>query len=320
MAAGETAYSKYLGRTLRPRPDLPYRVIDLFGGCGGLALGFEANGFRTTGYDSDPDCCETYSRNLGVKCHEDYLTVDTPFPKADVVIGGPPCQPFSVSGMQQGHLDPRNGFPAFVSAVRQAKPKLFMIENVKGVLYRNKPYLDSILEQLGRLGYSIETKVVNSSRHEVPQKRERFVAVGTRNGTFEFPDELAVSVTAGDALGSLAFAAPEGSRFLTKSQDAYIARYEAKSHCARPRDVHLDQPSRTVTCRNLAGATSDMLRLRLPDGRRRRLTVREAARLQSFPDWFKFAGNEASQFRQVGNAVPPMMAYHLAGAVRKALQ
>ena len=109
----------------------------------------------------------------------------------------------------------------------------------------------------------------------------------------------------------------DDSLFLTKRMDEYIAKYEMKSHCVRPRDLRLDEPARTLTCRNLAGATSDMQRIRLKDGRRRRLTVREAARLQSFPDWFEFYGTASSQYKQIGNAVPPFLAYHLATAILK---
>jgi DNA (cytosine-5)-methyltransferase 1 len=110
------------------------------------------------------------------------------------------------------------------------------------------------------------------------------------------------------------------SKYLTSSMDAYVAKYEKASNCITPRDLHMDRPSRTVTCRNLAGATGDMHRLVLEDGRRRRLTVREGARLQSFPDWFEFKGSETSAFNQVGNAVPPMLAFAIANSFKDYLQ
>jgi DNA (cytosine-5)-methyltransferase 1 len=101
--------------------------------------------------------------------------------------------------------------------------------------------------------------------------------------------------------------------------DTYIAKYEKASHCINPRDLYLHKPARTLTCRNIAGSTGDMQRVKLADGRRRRISVREAARLQSFPDWFEFIGSETQQFYQIGNAVPPLLAFQLAESVKNCL-
>lgn len=312
------SYSDILNHTLVPRRSSLPLVVDLFAGCGGLALGFEAQGFETHGYEMDIACCATYRNNLRGMCDHVVLTPQTPLPPAKVLIGGPPCQPFSVIGKQNGLNDSRNGFPIFIQAVKTLNPEIFIFENVRGLLYQSKPYFEEILQKLKLLGYVLEYQILNAVDYNVPQKRERLIVVGHR-GAFKFPRPSLKRITAGDALGDMAVEAPQGSRFLTKSMDDYIARYEAASCCTTPRDLHLDAPARTLTCRNLAGATSDMHRLRLPDGRRRRILPREAARLQSFPDWFVFQGSEADAFNQIGNAVPPMLAYHLAGAVREYL-
>src|SRR5262249_33872676 len=132
-------------------------------------------------------------------------------------------------------------------------------------------------------------------------------------------EPLNYKVTAGEAVGDSVLLAPSDSKFLTASMDRYVANYERASKCIVPRDLHLDRPARTVTCRNLAGATGDMMRVQLPDGRRRRLFVREGARLQSFPDWFAFSGAEISQYNQIGNAVSPLFAYYIARSVRQYL-
>lgn len=318
MKDSET-YSQHINSILRPTPDGSIPTLDLFAGAGGLALGFEAQGFKTIGFEKDADCCATYQNNLASECHQINLAPDYQFPKATVIIGGPPCQPFSVGGKQEGLGDARDGFPTFISAVKQVLPKLFLFENVRGMMYRNKWYLEQIIAELQTLGYIIEYKMFNTVKYGVPQKRERLIVVGHKGG-FTFPAPLnSKKVTAGDALGQLAVKIPPNANFLTASMDKYVAKYEKASQCARPRDLHLDEPARTVTCRNLAGATGDMMRIRLPDGRRRRLTVREAARLQSFPDWYEFHGSETSQFNQIGNAVPPLFAYYLAASVKEYL-
>ena len=292
-------------------------VLDLFAGCGGLALGFEAAGFMTVGFEKDADCCSTYRHNLSSICHQQTLRPDQALTDgAQVIIGGPPCQPFSVNGHQEGNRDDRDGFPAFLSAVERYRPRVALFENVRGMLYKNQSYFKAIVERLERLGYIVEWQLLNAAAYGVPQNRERLFVVA-HHGKFRFPmpTHAGCPISAGEALGELAPTIPEGAKFLTPSMDAYVARYEKASKCVRPRDLHLDQPSRTVTCRNLNGATGDMLRVRLEDGRRRRLTVREGARLQSFPDWFTVKGSEGSQFNQIGNAVPPLLAKAVASSV-----
>lgn len=309
-------YVFHINEVLIPRENKEGPVVlDLFAGCGGLGLGFESCGFTTIGFEINEACCATYSKNLMGKCITANLSKDTHFPAADVIIGGPPCQPFSVGGKQKGLKDSRDGFPAFISAIKQIKPDIWMFENVRGLLYRNKWYFSEIKEKLENLGYIVESKLLNARRYGIPQNRERVIVVGHK-GKFSFPKEELKEITAGEALKELSAQIPEGVKWVTPNMDVYIAKYEKASHCINPRDLYLDRPARTLTCRNLAGATGDMHRIKLQDGRRRMLTVREAARLQSFPDSFLFEGSLSSQFYQVGNAVPPLLAYRLARSVK----
>lgn len=310
----EPTYVERTNALLRPKDGHSGLVLDLFAGCGGLALGFEAQGFNTLGFEMDADACRTYEANLHGKCIQVMLSPEYVFPNAKVVIGGPPCQPFSVGGLQRGIKDARDGFPIFISAVRQAQPEIWMFENVRGLMYRNRWYLDEIVEELEGLGYQVAFELLNAVDYSVPQNRERVICVGYKR-PYAFPRKQTQRVSVGQALETLAFQAPTDGKYLTPSMDAYVAKYEVASKCINPRDLRLDRPARTLTCRNLAGATGDMQRLLLKDGRRRRLTVREGARLQSFPDWYEFHGSEASQYQQVGNAVAPLFAYALAGSV-----
>ena len=153
------------------------------------------------------------------------------------------------------------------------------------------------------------------SEYGVPQNRERLFIVG-HNGEFTFPPPHKHLFSVNDALGRMAIShAPKTGQYLTPAEDKYIESYEIKCQLKRPRDLHIDIPARTLTCRNLSGSTSDMLRLVMPDGSRRKLRVKEAARLQGFPDWFRFAGTEFQQFNQIGQSVPPLFSYQLANSV-----
>ena len=313
---GKNEYAATINHDLRQTVENSHTVLDLFAGCGGLSLGFESAGFQTLGMEKDKRCCDSYNRNLCGECENVFITPDMSFPNADVLVAGPPCQPFSVFGNQKGSMDERDGFPSFISAVRQAKPKFWMFENVRGMLYKNIDYLHWIISKLNDLGYVIDTHIVNMSKHGVPQNRIRVITVG-HDGGFEFPLDKRKTITNREALDGIAH--NESFRFLTPAMDKYIAMYEEKSSVITPRDLHLDRPARTVTCRNLGGATSDMLRIKLPNGKRRMLTIREGARLQGFPDWFEFAGTNADIYRQIGNAVPPVFAQRMALSILKHL-
>lgn len=312
-------YVSYIDDTLRPRIAESEIVLDLFAGCGGLALGFESAGYKTIGYEMDAAASQTYRDNLKGECTTVILDTGFDYPKADIIIGGPPCQPFSVGGHQLGIEDARDGFPIFIDAVKRLKPKLFMFENVRGLLYANKWYFELVIRELQKLGYIVDYQLLNAVNHGVPQNRERLFVIGHRS-TFNFPIKQRAKVTVTDAIGDTMRTATQGSKFLNESMDAYVLKYEKASFCINPRDLYPDKPARTLTCRNLAGATGDMQRVRLDDGQRRRLTHGEAARLQSFPDWFKFFGNETQRFNQIGNAVPPLLAYQLALEVKSCLK
>jgi DNA (cytosine-5)-methyltransferase 1 len=312
-------YVEYINSILKPTVDdsLPL-VIDLFAGCGGLSLGFESNGFKTIGFEMNEAAAQTYKKNLIGDCIIKKLAVGEPYPPASIVIGGPPCQPFSVRGKQNGLNDSRDGFPVYLDAVRRLNPDICMFENVRGMLYKNKQYLEEILLGLGTMGYTVYIQVLNAKDYEVPQNRERVVVIGSKK-SFAFPVAIPRKYSAGDAVKDLIQKKADIGLYLTESMDAYVKRYEIASSCVTPRDLHLDKPARTLTCRNLAGATSDMHRIKLSDGKRRMLTTREAARLQSFPDWFEFTGSTADQYKQIGNAVAPLFSYHIANQIKKYL-
>ena len=312
-------YLKEINSLLKPKPANNLKALDLFAGCGGLSLGFEAQGFDVIGYEFDEKAVETYNQNLSGKCVQEKLTLNKIYEnRFDVVIGGPPCQPFSVGGHQKGIDDERNGFPIFLKAVEQINPQVWMFENVRGMLYANKWYLDEIINQFSELGYIIEYKLLNAVNFGVSQNRERLFVIGHRS-KFAFPKAENKIYTVGEVIGDLIETTQDESKILNASMDTYIAKYEKASSCINPRDLYLDKPARTLTCRNIAASTGDMQRVKLADGRRRRISVREAARLQSFPDWFEFCGTETNQYYQIGNAVPPMLAYHLANSIKESL-
>lgn len=318
ISALKENYAVEVGRALKPSKASKYMVLDIYAGAGGLSLGLEAAGFNVIGIERNTDCCNTYNSNLNGKCKNDTITPAYNFPNADIVVGGPPCQPFSVHGKQMGMEDCRNGIPSFMAAVKNVKPKMCIFENVRGILYRNKEYFDSFEEKIRGEGYETDVTIVNCADYGVPQSRERVILVG-HHSRYNKPERLDGQVTAGDALKNIPASEREKPLYLTPSMDKYIAVYEKASKC-RPRDLNIKRPARTLTCRNLAGHSSDMHRIKTRNGKRRMLYVREAARLQGFPDWFVFKGSRSSMLTQIGNAVPPLLALAIGNQAMKCLE
>lgn len=145
--------------TRLPPPRLPAGApfaLDLFAGCGGLALGFEAAGIRAHGFEMKEAAARSYAANLDGGC--EHMMLDLGMPEhdegdVDLIIGGPPCQPFSQIGYQRGNRDARDGFPVFLDAVARLRPKVAIVENVRGLLFRNRDYLNETVREFQRLGY-----------------------------------------------------------------------------------------------------------------------------------------------------------------------
>ena len=308
-------------KTLKETMDLT--CVDLFCGAGGLSRGLHNAGLRPLfAVDSDPAAGVTYSRNFPDVPFFDGDITKVDFTgwkgKVDVVAGGPPCQPFSVAGNQKSFQDTRDMLPQFVRAVSEIRPKAFLMENVAGLAStRHEAYLDLTIEKLCSLGYMVQAQVLDAADFGVPQHRRRLFLVGFEDREFVFPKEThgpngrKSYITAKEALGDCPDDEPNRA----------IVTY-AKNPVLRPspwagmlvngggRPVNLANPSQTIPA-SAGGNRTHILdpkgvlldyHAKLLGGGRvqsgqvkgvRRLTVRESARLQTFPDDFEFIGKRS---------------------------
>lgn len=329
------------------------RVLDLFSGCGGLSYGFEKAGFQViAGVDNWRDALITYEKNHeGSKAIlmdlSDFDPIDLKkrVGNVDVVIGGPPCQGFSISGKRNPD-DPRNIlYKSFIRVVKEFKPRAFVLENVPNLVsMAGGKIKDAIMDECSELGYHVQYKVLLASDYGVPQNRRRVVFVGTLGDVvFEYPEQMfsvADRRTTSDALSDLPEGTvPDGTKNTSPVLSAYqeivrsgidrIYNHEVSKHSARTKKIvslvpdggnYKDLPKEYQSVRKMHIAwtryNSKKPSLTVDTGHRHHFhykynripTVRESARLQSFPDDFVFYGSKTSQYRQVGNAVPPLVA------------
>lgn len=274
----------------------------------------------------------------------------------DVIIGGPPCQGMSLSGPRKFD-DPRNKlYLSYIRLVKEIQPKAFVIENVPGLVgLFGGEIKDSIIQKLTDLGYEMKYKILCASDYGVPQNRKRVVFVGIKKGNFEYPEVISKKINCEMALSDLPTLendlGSEDARYLTEPQNDYqklmrrnsdsVKNHIAAKHSEKVKKIislvpdggnYKDLSDEYISSRNFHVAwtrfASDKPAPTIDTGHRHHFhykfnrvpTVRECARLQSFPDDFIFIGNKTQQFRQVGNAVPPLMAQCIANQLIKTLQ
>lgn len=303
-----------------------FKVISMFSGCGGMDLGFRG-GFEFLGHtyerlpfeivwanDLNSAACRTYAMNLDHRILHGNVWehLDTMPANADVIVGGFPCQDISVNGKGAGIAGARSGlYRAMVKAVANVRPRLFVAENVKGLLMRhNQEALRTVITDFSALGYRVSHYLTLAADYGVPQTRERVFIVGTRDRELEFALPSAERsdaswITAQEAIGDLVHL-PEDrdfSHFWSKAKRSP----EQGNRC-----IVANRPGYTIRAECHGNI---QWHYELP----RRISMREAARFQSFPDEFRFSGGIREQERQIGNAVPPVLAWHIARAVAVAL-
>jgi DNA (cytosine-5)-methyltransferase 1 len=316
-------------------------VVELFAGAGGLALGLEKAGLENVLLlEIDNDCVETLKKNRPNwnVIRADIKSFNFSKVNADVVTGGFPCQAFSHAGKKLGFEDTRGTlFFDFARAVKEIKPKIFVAENVSNLEKHDKgKTLKIMLEVMENLGYNVKPKVLNAVDFGTAQKRKRIFIVGTRDKIeFEFPEPTGKKGVLRDALADvpksegyqyterrkqiLSNVKPGGSwtDLPTDMQKEYMGQsfYSGGGRRGMARRISWSEPCLTLTTSPHQKQTD-----RIHPEETRPFTVREYARIQDFPDSWKFSGGLASQYKQIGNAVPVRLAEAVGKQIIKALE
>ncbi|WP_200812483.1 DNA cytosine methyltransferase [Roseisalinus antarcticus] len=303
-----------------------YSIVSLFSGCGGMDLGL-MGGFEVLGKpyarrpfevvwanDLNPYACLTYAHNLGhaIRQGDIWDHMATLPESCDVVVGGFPCQDISINGKRAGVAGARSGlYRAMVEAVRRLKPKVFVAENVRGLLYKyNEESLRQVLRDFSGLGYDVTYQLYHAADYEVPQRRERVFIVGVRGGAapFEAPAPLLDKtswITSKAAIADLE----------TRAQDAEFSHIWSLARKSSDQGGRRLDPGKTSHTIRAECHGNNQFHYALP----RRISMREAARFQTFPDSYLFKARLRETERMIGNAVPPVLAWHLGTSLQRTL-
>ncbi len=315
------------------------KVASLFCGCGGTDVGlvggfdFLGKHYRSNNMeivyanDIDDNACRIFEENFGLKPdNRDIRQVSSSeLPDFDILTGGFPCQSFSIIAQNPKRLGVKDDrgklFFEMCRILKDKRPKCFIAENVKGLLTANqRSAFPLILEEFKNSGYDVKYMVLNSANYGVPQKRERVIIVGFRkdlNINFIFPDNVITSDNLFEPLKKVIDKSVDEKYYFSEKAVAGMMRRREKMNKGRAQDI--EKPCNTVGA-HLAKVSLNSTDPVLFDGSRyRRFTPREVARIQSFPERFELVGTEAAQYRALGNAIPPVMIWHVANKVRKYL-
>lgn len=326
-----------MGKAIRNKK---LKVTSLFCGCGGMDLGIKGD-FNFLGkhyeelpfevvYAADNDSYATtiYNSNFEHKCEtKDVRDIEpSKIPDHDILLGGFPCQSFSISAQNPprlGYKDDRGKlFFEMVNVLKEKQPRFFIGENVKGLLSANKGQaFPMIVKEFEKAGYYIHHKLLNASEFGVPQKRERVFIVGFREFddyfSFRFPHPFTLN---GSKVKLKQVIDPKADQvdkwFFSQRAVEGMLRVREKMNKGRVQDI--EQPCNTISSHLAKVSLNGTDPVLMVDGKYRRFTPREAANIQSFPESFKLdVVSENRQYRAIGNAVPPVLMWHVANALVK---
>ena len=315
------------------------RVASLFCGCGGTDVGllgdfdflgkhYNSNGMQIVyANDIDDTACNIFKKNFGIiPDNRDIREVKSDdIPEFDILTGGFPCQSFSIVAQNPKRLGVKDErgklFFEMCRILKEKQPKCFIAENVKGILTANKKSaFPLILKEFEDSGYDVQYRILNSANYGVPQKRERVIIVGFRsdlNIKFDFPENIINDESKFEPLEKVVEKSVDEKYFFSQRAVEGMLRRRESMNKGRAQD--LSKPCNTVGA-HLAKVSLNSTDPVLKEGEKyRRFTPREVARIQSFPENFELVGSETAQYRALGNAIPPVLFWYVANAVKENL-